>query len=457
VGEVSNRRVLIALACMLVGAAVSGLLLFQHHGEPAAVQAVNEACGDGATSGCEQLARSRWSSVGGTPIAAIGTAFSLVLAGLFAVALGCGSVARAGLLALALLLLGAALGVDVALAGVQAFAARTFCGLCVATYALNAAAFYALWPARGALRGALPGLHAPENRPALVAAVLTTLGFLGTVIGTEHALEARSALRSATLLGAPTAPAAEAPPSASLVPPSPPGSGPAERWRSEAQRLQAILDDPQKLDQYFDQKAAREYAEARPETIDLDDIPRKGTRGAPVQVVEYSDFLCPFCRNLAGALTGFLPQAGNRIEIFYKNYPLEQECNPNLTRTAHPGACALARGAICAQAQGKFWPYHDRVFGEPPREGSVPDVLGLARQAGLDAAAFGACLGTADTRDRLAAQVDEAKKLGVTSTPTLFLNGKKLPRINDFVQVVDQEAQAKGFAPLRPAGTAPGH
>ena len=170
-----------------------------------------------------------------------------------------------------------------------------------------------------------------------------------------------------------------------------------------------------------------------------------------MQVVEYADFLCPACRNLARALTGFLPQSGNRVEIFYKNYPLDQACNPNLQRSTHPGACLLAQGGFCAQDQGKFWPYHDRVFESADGEGAHEDVLRFATGAGLDMAAFGACLASEKTRDRLSAQIAEAKRLGVQSTPTFYVNGKKLPRIEDFIQVVDKEAQARGFAPLQGA------
>ena len=87
-----NRRLAVALVLALLGAAVSGLLLFQHHGEALAVSAVNQVCGDGTTSGCEQVAQSRWSSMGGVPLAAIGLAFSLVLASAFVLALSPGRV-----------------------------------------------------------------------------------------------------------------------------------------------------------------------------------------------------------------------------------------------------------------------------------------------------------------------------------------------------------------------------
>ena len=457
-GEGLNRRLAVALVLALLGAAVSGLLLFQHHGEASAVSAVNQVCGDGTASGCEQVARSRWSSMGGVPLAAIGLAFSLALASAFVLALCAGPPAQAAVAGLALLLLGAALGVDLVLTGVQAFVVKAFCAFCVATYVLNGAVFALLLPARKALGGARASLRLPENRAVVAGLVLLALAFTLAVANLNLALTARGAMRALTLLGSPkgsatswTAPIA-----------APGGSGgasnEADHWRAEAKRLQSTLDDPQKLDQYFADKAAKEYAEAKVEVLDLKDTAAKGAAGAPVQVVEFSDFLCPFCRNLAAALHSFLPQSGDRLQVFFKNYPLDLACNPKLQRTVHAGACNLALGALCAQDQGKFWAYHDRAFagvGESPKP---EDVVRLAGEAGLDGAALGTCLAAPRTKERLTAQIDEARRLGVQSTPTLYINGKKLPRINDFLQIVDKEAQAKGFPPLQTgAPGAPGH
>jgi protein-disulfide isomerase len=75
-------------------------------------------------------------------------------------------------------------------------------------------------------------------------------------------------------------------------------------------------------------------------------------------------------------------------------------------------------------------------------------VVRVAGEAGLNATAIQGCLGDPQTKEALAAQVAEGQRLGVTSTPTLYVNGKKLPRINDFVATVDREAQKKGFKPL---------
>lgn len=440
-----------ALVLALLGAAVSGLLLFQHHGEASAVSTVNQVCGDGTTSGCEEVARSRWSSVGGVPLAAIGLLYSLALASAFLLALRAGVEAKAAVASLALVLAGAALGIDVVLAGLQAFAVKAFCWLCVATYLLNAGTFALLLPTRQALGGAGTTLRLPENRTVPTGILLASLAFGLAVAGLNVALTAREAMRTLTLLGTPGSATswstATSGASATL--------SEGDRWHAEAQRLQGILDDPQKLEQYFTDKAAKEYAEAKVETLDLKNAAAKGPAGAPVSVVEFSDFLCPFCRSLAGALHGFLPQSGDRLQVFYKNYPLDQACNPKLPRTVHAGACNLALGAICAQDQGKFWPYHDRAFAGAGENPKPEDVVRIAGEAGLDRAALGTCLAAPRTKERLTAQIEEARRLGVQSTPTLYINGKRLPRINDFVQVVDKEAQAKGFPPLQMG--APGH
>ena len=166
-----------------------------------------------------------------------------------------------------------------------------------------------------------------------------------------------------------------------------------------------------------------------------------------MKVVEYSDFMCPFCRQLAGALSGFVPQAAGRVAVYFKNYPLDNACNPKLPRSIHPGACNLALGAVCAHYQGKFEAFHDKVFSTELRNPQPADVVRLAGEAGLNAAALEGCLEDPKTKADLAAQIEEATRLGIDSTPTLYVNGKKLPRINDFVAVVDKEARKKGFRP----------
>jgi protein-disulfide isomerase/uncharacterized membrane protein len=465
VGASARIRIAAALVLCLAGAAVSAWLLAQHHGEPRAVATVNQACGDGRTSGCEDVARSSWSSFAGLPVAAYGLGFYVSLALLLGLALfspaDLGQV-LAGIAAAALAL---GLLVDLLLLGVQAFAIHAFCTLCILTYLLSAAALAALFPARKTARGAPAAVRAPEGRLAFAGWILGSLAAALSVLAANAALAARAEWRQATLLGAPlpaaaaepapevapppaAAPAAVSPSPAPPSPTAPAGGQDVKYWRDRAEKLQATLDDSRKLEAYFAEKARREYEGATPVKLDLDGTPDKGPANAPVTVVEYSDFLCPYCRNLGLALSQFVPQAGGRVAVYFRNFPLDKACNDKLPGSTHPGACKLALGAICARYQGKFDAYHDRVFSADVRNPQPADVVRLAGEAGLNAAAVEGCLGDPKAKSDLAAEIAEGNRLGVNATPTLYVNGKKLPRINDFVAVVDREARKKGFAPL---------
>jgi protein-disulfide isomerase/uncharacterized membrane protein len=469
-GSSAVKRIVAASCLCLAGAVVSGLLLLQHHGETGAVSAVNEVCGNGQTSGCADVARSAWSSFAGLPVAAYGIVFYLALASALALALLCAEPLREALAGFVIVALVAGLLVDLGLLGVQAFAIKAYCALCLVTYALSAGALVALLPARRAVRGAAGALARADGRLVLVAWLLAALAIAGGVLAAEAALAARADVRQARLLGAPAAAPAQAtqpavereatpPPStapaASAAPAvASPGAGAptapqdASYWQQRAQQLQETLDDPRKLDAYFAQKAQHEYDTAVPVAFDLKDTPARGPVGAPVKVVEFSDFLCPFCRNLAAALAQFVPQAGGRVVVYFKNYPLDQTCNAKLPGSTHPGSCNLALGGICAQRQGKFEAYHDKVFSSELRNPTTADVVRLASEAGLSAQAIQGCLEDPRSKEALAAEIAEGNRLAVSATPTLYVNGKKLPRINDFVAVVDKEARKKGFPAL---------
>ncbi|HSD67449.1 MAG TPA: thioredoxin domain-containing protein [Vicinamibacteria bacterium] len=471
-GSRAVTRIAVALCLCLAGAAVSGVLLGQHHGEPLLVSKVNEACGNGETSGCEDVARSSWSSVAGLPVAAYGLVFYLSLSLLLALALFAPADLRDPMAGVALALLALGLLVDLVLLGVQAFAIRAYCRFCILTYLLSAGALVTLVPAWRAARLAGAAAARIDGRLAVAGWVLGTLALTGAVLASDTTLAARALRRQATLLGAPapapaaepaTAPATPAPaapspgaraatepPAASSPAPSPTGPQDAKFWQERAQKLQATLDDPRKLDAYFAEKAQREFDAATPVSIALDGTPDKGPATAPVTVAEYSDFMCPYCRNLGLALSQFVPTAGGRVAVYFKNFPLDKTCNERLPGSTHPGACNLALGSICARYQGKFEAYHDRVFSTELRNPQAADVVRIAGEAGLNAAAVQGCLEDPKAKVELAAEIAEGNRLGVNSTPTIYVNGKKLPRINDFVAVVDKEARKKGFPPLAP-------
>lgn len=458
---VGRARIFLAAVLCLANAALSGLLLLQHHGDERASAAVSQVCGEGDQTGCEVVARSRYSEVAGVPLAAIGIFFYGALAGLLFLALLGGPEGRDAAASLALLALIAAVAVDLVLLGVQMVAIRAFCRLCLLTYAVNVLALVLLVGARRDGRVVGEAVQRPDGRLVLAGWLLATVALGAAVLASEVGLSYREKERLASVLGPIPSASPAATPSV-LSSPAAPGSE-AQRFQEEARvateqarRLQEILDDPQKLEQYFADKASREYEQGPAHKLALEGVPVKGPANAPIKVVEYSDFLCPFCRSIAGAFSQYLPASAGRVAIFYKNYPLDTECNKRLERTVHAGACLLARAGLCAEEQGKFWPYHDRVFSAELKDPQAADVMRLATEAGLDGTALQACMGSAATQARLAAELEEGWKAGVRGTPTLFINGKKLPRINDFVPTVDKEAAKLGLPPL-PKGESSGH
>jgi protein-disulfide isomerase/uncharacterized membrane protein len=446
---VPRWRLLVTLVLALLNAALSGALLMQHHGDARAAAAVSQVCGESGQSGCDTVAKSPYSSVRGVPVAAFGLAFALSLALLAGLGILGGPDTRATVAGIALAGLFLSLAVAVVLLGIQLVLIKAFCKLCLLTYAVNALAFMILLPTRrhGASLGA--GMRYNEGRVAIAGWGLGTLALVAAVLAFDMALASRGTARAASgsLLGV----------RATSTGDSAPAGSEAQRYQEEARvaqeqarRLQEILDDPKKLEEYFAEKAGREYEQGPVQAFNLKNAPFKGPADAPIRVVEFSDFLCPYCRSIAGAFASYVPQSANRVVLYFKNYPLEQSCNPNVSRTVHPGACNLALGAVCAQDQGKFWAYHDRVFAGPLSNPGLAEVVALAAGAGLDGAALSACMTGSGARDRLAAEIQEAKQGKVDATPTVFINGRRLPRISDFVHTVDREAGKIGLPPIGP-------
>ena len=467
-----RRRLGMLLILCIAGAALSAILLQQHHGAGETAQAV---CGEAGAGGCDAVNRSSWSEVGGVPLAAAGMLLYVSLLSLGVTALLAGEEPRRGLASLALGLLGLALIADLGLLAIQAFAIGAWCVLCLATYALNAAGFALLWPERRALSGAKGLPDDPGGRLALGAWGLATVLASLLAASLSQGFAAAGELRQATLLGAPAVPtprpsspaeAADAGDAAqdaadtgtdatdgtALDAPSEVARLREElsAARAEARRLEETLDDPQKLQEYRSEKAVAAFRRAESVGLHLDAAPSKGPARAAIRVVSFSDFLCPYCRNLATALDGYLPQSAGRVALYYKNYPLDPACNDTVQGAGHPGACELALGGICAQRMGSFWAYHDHVFSEPPENPTLDDVADLGFAAGLDRAAFRACLGEPATRQRLEAEIAEGQRAGVRGTPTVFVNGKLLEQISDFVRIVDLEAEHLGLAPTPP-------
>lgn len=158
--------------------------------------------------------------------------------------------------------------------------------------------------------------------------------------------------------------------------------------------------------------------------LDLPGGHLKGSADAPVTIVEFSDFECGHCKLAYEGLKQTLPMYGKDVQVRFHHYPLDAACNTGIPAGGgHKFACLAAMAAECAAAQGKFWEYHDTLFDNQPSF-SRDELLGYADDLGLDRARFTACLDSDAPRAAIRQDVAAGTKLGVESTPTLFLNGR---------------------------------
>ena len=149
--------------------------------------------------------------------------------------------------------------------------------------------------------------------------------------------------------------------------------------------------------------------------VDSNSDRRIGPDRAPITIVEFSDFQCPYCRQGVKILKTLRQLYGDRIRIVYRDY-----LGPN-----HPYALQAAEAAHCAGEQGKFWEYHDLLF-DRQSAGTGWDFRLLAKELGLQLTAFDSCLHSGRFQDRITKDLQEGLKLGITSTPTFFINGRPL-------------------------------
>jgi protein-disulfide isomerase/uncharacterized membrane protein len=158
------------------------------------------------------------------------------------------------------------------------------------------------------------------------------------------------------------------------------------------------------------------------------EFPSIGPASAPVTIVEFSDFQCPFCRLGAFSLNAVQERYPTQVRVVFRNFPLDQACNRKVERLMHEHACEAAKTALCAFKQGKFEPVYRAFFQNQESFASGPagTVLKLAEGAGVDPAQLQGCLGSPEVSSLVSRDIEEAINLGVGSTPTIFVNGHRI-------------------------------
>jgi protein-disulfide isomerase len=144
----------------------------------------------------------------------------------------------------------------------------------------------------------------------------------------------------------------------------------------------------------------------------LKNVPVRGAKDAPVTVVEFADFECPYCQQIEPKLAKLQQEFQGKVNFAYKDFPLPM----------HSHAQKAAEAAHCAMEQGKFWEMHDLLFSSGKL--AVSQLKESARTLNLDGAAFDKCLDSGATAAAVQANLEEAKTLAIGGTPGFFINGR---------------------------------
>jgi protein-disulfide isomerase len=198
------------------------------------------------------------------------------------------------------------------------------------------------------------------------------------------------------------------------------------------------------------QKARQRYADSlraktdvvvflRQPTVDVGYDPARVRGGpqAPVTIVEFSDFQCPYCKQSESTLKDLLTKYSGQVKLAWRDFPL---------RDIHPLAQTAAEAARCAGEQGKFWEFHDALFADQSKLKEA-DLVASAKAIGLNDKSFRSCLASGKFKSKIEADLEDGRKVGVVGTPGFFINGVFLSGAQpqaEFERIIDGQLAASG-------------
>lgn len=161
--------------------------------------------------------------------------------------------------------------------------------------------------------------------------------------------------------------------------------------------------------------------------VDSVGFPSKGPDSAPITIVEFGDFQCPFCGRMERTLNQVMANYAGQIRLVYRQFPLD---------SIHPYAQKAAQASLCARDQGKFWQMHDAMMNDQ-RNLSLAQLKQKAVGVGMESGQFDSCLESDKYADQVARGLAAGQVAGVTGTPALFVNGRFLSGAMPYEQLAD--------------------
>ncbi|MCS6971942.1 MAG: thioredoxin domain-containing protein [Leptospiraceae bacterium] len=368
----------------LLGLIFSAVLIYEHNGTKTSIGA--SVCDPQASNACEKAKNSAVGRILGLPLALYGYVFYGAVAALAAYLLS-----SINSTALSLLFWGtaAALLFDGFLLVYSLLLLDGVCRLCAITYGATALSFVGAW-----LFKRRSASLVPEQKISRRGVALSGLAF--ALVVATGILFHTSSLQSQQ----------------------------PETSSSESER---------KLREQLYAEFYRQWKNG--EILQLEQ-PKSGVKGAakPVlTIIEFADLLCPHCRDMAMVLNGLVQKYPDKVRVVFRHYPLDMQCNGNMKRQLHPGACDLARATECAEAQGRFWAMHDAIFirqemllRNPVNEKVIES---LAQAAGADVPRLLSCYKSQATLAKVKSDIEAGNRIKVSGTPTTIANNRRIPSV----------------------------
>lgn len=178
--------------------------------------------------------------------------------------------------------------------------------------------------------------------------------------------------------------------------------------------------------------------------INTENAPVYGNPDSKVKLVVFSDFQCPACKLLASVMKTILLENKYDIGYYFINYPLDSSINKNVKRELHKNSGIAAIAGVCSSEQGKFWEYHDVLF-ENQTLISKDFLIETAIKLGMKKDEFIECMNSNEARQKVISNIETAKELNISSTPFLFINGKRVKYWNgpEVIRAIINEENSK--------------
>lgn len=177
------------------------------------------------------------------------------------------------------------------------------------------------------------------------------------------------------------------------------------------------------------------YLEQPRADVSVDDDPGQGKKGAPITLIEFSDFQCPFCKRTRETISEVLSTYGDKVHYVFRDFPLN----------FHKDAMLAHQAANCASEQDKYWEYSKGLW-ERQHELQRDKLVELAKSLKLDEGKFTQCLDSGKYEDEINKDTEDGKRAGVSGTPAYFINGRFLggaQPFEEFKAIIDEELAKK--------------